>query len=133
RGHLFEKLVNAIAKRVLEIAHPAEERIGIADFLEIPSRVQNELPPHVVKDESPAGAGDFAAFHRVAALDVVASRESADGAVFEFHAEMRRRPDLPARRFSRKALHSLDVAAEIAHDIDRVRMQRLDLIVRRAL
>ena len=35
--------------------------------------------------------------------------------------------------FGGEALHRLDVAAEVAHDVDRVRVQRLDLEVGRAL
>ena len=42
-------------------------------------------------------------------------------------------PDAAARGVRGKALHGLDIAAEVAHDIHRVRVQRLDLEVGRAL
>src|SRR5439155_1725629 len=48
-------------------------------------------------------------------------------------AEVGRAPDRSARGFGGEALHGFDVAAEVAHDIDGVRMQRLDLKIRRAL
>jgi len=79
------------------------------------------------RNKPPAGASDFAAFHGVAALDVVAAGQRSHHAVLESHVEGCRAPDLSPRGLGGKAVHGFDVAAEIAHDIHSMRVQALDV------
>src|SRR5947207_3345754 len=65
--------------------------------------------------------------------EILTTVRFSNDAVLEFQAEMRRAPDRSAGGFGGETLHGLDVAAEVAHDIDGVRVQRLDLKVGRAL
>ncbi len=132
-GDLFQELVDAVAECVLEVAHPAEDRIGVDAFLEVARRIERRLAPHVLDDKAPVGSGDFAAFHGMPAFDVVGGGQPADRAVLEAHAEVRGGDDFPSRRSGAEALHGLDVAAEVAHDVHRVGIERLDHVVGRTL
>src|SRR5687767_7357525 len=51
---LFEKPVDAVSKSVLEIAHAAEDGVGVDGFLEVAGGVERQLAPHVFQDESAA-------------------------------------------------------------------------------
>ena len=68
----------------------------------------------------------------MAALDIVGTGQPTDHPILELHAEMGGGPDGPAGSGRGKALHRIHIAAEIAHDVDRVRVQGLDLEIGRA-
>src|SRR5450756_1886548 len=97
-AHLLEKEMNAVAERVLEIAHAAENRVGVDPLDQVPGGVERRLAPHVVDDQTPARPPDLTAFHRVAALDLIGGSQPADRAVLEAHAEVGGRPDGTLRR-----------------------------------
>src|SRR5687768_17619041 len=60
--------------------------------------------------------------------------QMADRAGSELHVERQSTPANRApRRFRHEALHALNVAAEKAHDINGMRMQRADVLPRRRL
>src|SRR6185369_5423216 len=101
---LLEEFVDAVAESVFEIPHAAEDRVGEDEFLQVAGGVERGLAPHVINHQPTGGAGDFAALHRMAALDVIGPRQAADDAVLEFEAEVRGTPDLAARGFGRETL-----------------------------
>ncbi len=90
---LFDEAGEAVAEGVAEVAHAAEEGVGVDGFFEVAGGVEGGFAEHVVDDESAFEAGDFAAFHGVAAFDVVGAGEVAEGAVFEAHVELGGGPD----------------------------------------
>ena len=110
---------------------PPKTGLVVDGLLQIAGRIERHLAVHVVDDEAPIDAGHFAALHGVAALDVVAAGQVADRAVLEAHVEDGRGPDGAARRLGGEAVHGLDVAAEVAHDVDGVGVQRLEVEVGR--
>src|SRR5579859_7475189 len=118
--------MNAVLKGILKTAEPAEERVGIDPLFRIPSRVQSRLPIHIVDDKSAFGAGHLAALHGMAAFDIVGAGQPADYPVLEAQAEMGGGPDFSSGGDGRKTLHRLHIAAEMAHDIYRVRVQRFN-------
>src|SRR5690606_1290053 len=118
---------NAVSERIFKITMPAEDWIRIDRLLQIPGRVERDLPPHVLQHKPPVRPRNLASLHRMAALDVVGAGQPADHAVPELHAEMSRAPDLSPGRLCGEALHGFDVAAEMTHDIDCVRVQSLDV------
>jgi hypothetical protein len=69
----------------------------------------------------------------MAASHVVAGREVADGAIDELYVELHVRPDRAARALLAEGVHAGDIAAEVAHDVDRVGVEGLDHVVWRTL
>ncbi len=119
---LLDKPRQAIAKGVVEVAHAAEHRVGVDAFLRVARRIEGGLAEDVVDDEPALGASHFSALHGMAPLDVVAAGQVPKRAAFEAHVELGCGPDGAPGGFKAEALDGFDVAAEVAHDVHRVRM-----------
>ncbi len=126
-AHLLEEAVDAVFEGGFEAVHPAEDRVGVDGFFQAAGREEGDLLEHVLDEEAPAGTGHLAAFHWVAALDVIAAGEGAHRAAGEAHVEGGGRPERASRGNRGEAVHFADVPAEVAHDVDGVGVEGLDL------
>ncbi len=115
-----------------EVSVPSEHGIGI-DLLDwVSGGVEGRFAPHVLEHEPSLDAGDFAAFHGMAALNVVAGGKMPDCAGRELDVHRHRGPNLASRGLGYESLDCGDVAGKVPHHVNRMGIERLDHVVRRA-
>ena len=131
--NLLDERRKTILESIDEITMAAEDWIRIDLLDEIAGRIKRRFAPHVIQNETAFDASDFAAFHGMPAFDVVTGGQMADSTRFEFDVHRHGRPDRTARGLRDEGLDGDDIAAEMAHDIDGMRIQSLYHIERRTL
>ncbi len=131
-GQLHEEVVDAVDKRVREVAHAADNRVCNDDLLARIVREQGQFFEHVLQQNPPARAAHLGAFHRVPSHYVVTAGKMSRCSGLEAEIELSGGPDAAPRSLDGKCVHCFDFPAEVAHNVYRMGVKGFEVEPRAA-